>query len=433
MSPVLLGIFGFILLLLCLAAGIEIAFGMGLVGFIGFWVIVSGPAALIKLATVPFYVASKVDLVALPLFFLMAHVTFASGLSRDLFNVASKWLGHLPGGMAIASIGGCAGFSAVSASSLATATTMGLVALPEMKKHQYSPALATGAIAAGGTMGGLIPPSGMLIIYGILTEESIAKLFIGGLIPGLMEALLYIITIYFLCFFKPSLGPRGPRYSFAEKMASLKNCGEVILLILLVIGGILLGWFTPTEAGAVGAAGAIGASCIRKRLTWEGFRNALTETLKSTGMIYGIMIGAFVFNNFVAASTIPMEMASTIGGLEIPSFFILLLILGTYFFLGMFLDPASMQVLTIPIYFPLIIGLGYHPLWFGIIVTRAMEISAITPPVGMNVYVVGGVADGIPMETIFKGIIPFLMADIFHVILLFIFPQLVTFLPSIFG
>jgi len=433
MSPVLLGIFGFILLFLCLAAGIEIAFGLGLVGFIGFWMIVSGPAALIKLATVPFHVASTVDLATLPLFFLMAHVTFASGLSKDLFNVASKWLGRLPGGMAIASIGGCAGFAAVSASSLATATTMGLVALPEMKKYHYSPALATGAVAAGGTMGALIPPSGMLIIYGILTEESISKLFIGGIIPGMLQAIFYIIAIYILCTLKPSLGPRGPQYTFAEKMASLKHCGEVILLIILVIGGILFGWFTPTEAGAVGAAGAIAASCIRKRLSWEAFRHALTETMKSAGMIYGIMIGAFIFNYFVAASTIPMEMAAYIGELEVPSFFVLLLIMGAYFVLGMFLDPASMQVLTIPIFFPLVISLGYHPIWFGIIVTRFMEISAITPPVGMNVYVVGGVAEGVSMETIFKGVIPFLIADILHVVLLFVFPQLATYLPSVIG
>lgn len=433
MSPILVGIIGFIVLFIFLAFGLPVGFGMALVGFGGFWYLVSQSAAMSKLIVTPFDTVCSYDLAVLPLFLLMAHVTFSSGLSKDLYNLAAKWLGHQRGGLAMATVGACAGFAAVSASSVATAATMGLVTLPEMKKYKYSPALATGAIAAGGTIGILIPPSSILIVYGIITETSIGKLFSGGMIPGILQALFYITTIYILCRLNPSYGPRGASFSLKEKFMAFTGCGEIIALILLVLGGLIIGWFTPTEAGAVGAFGAIIFSLIRRRLDWPKFKHALFETMKTTGMVYCIMIGAFIFNYFMAVTTIPMALADVVSGLSMPPLVIIILVIFVYLFLGCIMDAGAMVLLTIPVFFPLILSLNFDPIWFGIIVTRVVEIGMITPPVGMNVYVISGVAPDVPMSTIFKGIFPFLVADTVHVALLLLVPGVVLFLPSITG
>jgi len=431
MDPVAIGLIGFVILFSLLAFGMPIGAAMGLVGFAGIWILISDVAAFTKLAVVPFQVVTDYSLAVLPLFVFMAHVVFVTGMGRDLFNLASKWLGHQPGGVAQAAVAGCAGFAAVSASSIATAATMGLVAIPEMKRQKYDPALACGAVAAGGSMGVLIPPSGALIIYGILTETSIGKLFAAGLIPGILEAVFYMVTIYILCKWRPSLGPRGPKTTFREKIVAFGSCGEVIALAVLVLTGIIVGWFTPTEAGAVGAFGAIIFALLRKRLNWEKMKTAIRETLKTTGMIYGILIGAFIFNYFLAPTTIPYVIAEFVGGLPFPPMAILAMVLMVFFFLGMFLDVAAMTVLTIPIFFPLITSLGFNPVWFGILFVRMAEIAMITPPIGMNVYVIAGVAPDVPMQTIFKGIIPFVLADFCHVALLMFVPALVLFLPGI--
>lgn len=431
MEPVVIGLIGFAILFSLLAFGMPIGAAMGLVGFAGIWILISDVAAFTKLAVVPFQVVTDYSLAVLPLFILMAHVVFVTGMGRDIFNLASKWLGHQPGGVAQAAVAGCAGFAAVSASSIATAATMGLVAIPEMKRLKYDPALATGAVAAGGSMGVLIPPSGALIIYGILTETSIGKLFAAGLIPGILEAVFYMVTIYILCKWRPSLGPRGPKTTFREKIVAFGSCGEVIALAVLVLTGIIVGWFTPTEAGAVGAFGAIIFALLRKRLNWEKMKTAIRETLKTTGMIYGILIGAFIFNYFLAPTTIPYVIAEFVGGLPFPPMAILGMVLMVFFFLGMFLDVAAMTVLTIPIFFPLITSLGFNPVWFGILFVRMAEIAMITPPIGMNVYVIAGVAPDVPMQTIFKGIIPFVLADFCHVALLMFVPALVLFLPGL--
>jgi C4-dicarboxylate transporter DctM subunit len=331
----------------------------------------------------------------------------------------------------MATVAGCAGFAAVSASSIATATTFGLQALPEMKRYNYDPALATGCIAAGGTMGILIPPSGMLIIYGIFTGTSIGRLFSGGMIPGILEAIFYMITIYILCLWKPSLGPRGPSYSFREKIAAFGSCGEIVGLVVLVLGGLIIGWFTPTEAGAVGAFGAIVLSLIRGRLTWSKFKHALAETIKTTGMVYVILIGAFILNYFLAVTTIPFWLADTISALPLPPLAIMAAMIMVYLFLGCIMDAAAMILLTIPVFFPLAMSLGFDPIWFGIIIVRVVEIGMITPPIGVNVYVIAGVAPDVPMQTIFKGIVPFLIADVFHVLLLLFVPAVVLFLPGL--
>lgn len=433
MSPVLVGILGFIVLFSLLALGLPIGAGMALVGFVGTWFLISDVAAFTKLAVVPFQTVTDYSLAVLPLFILMAQVVFVSGMGRDLFNLASKWLGHKRGGVAMAAVAGSGVFAAVSASSIATATTMGLVSIPEMRRLKYDPALATGAVAAGGTMGVLIPPSGALIIYGILTETSIGKLFAAGIIPGILEALFYILVIGILCWWKPKLGPPAEKAPLGEKIKSLGGCGEIVALIIFVLTGLIIGWFTPTEAGAVGAFGAIIMCTLRGRLTWDNFKTAIVETLKTTGMIYGILIGALIFNVFVAASTIPYVLSEFIGNMALPPHAILVMVLVLYFFLGCFLDVAAMTVLTIPIFFPLVVSLGFNPIWFGIIFVRMAEIAMITPPIGMNTFVIAGVVKemGIPMETVFKGIIPFLLADFLHVTLLILFPSLSLFLVKL--
>jgi tripartite ATP-independent transporter DctM subunit len=433
MSPVLVGIFGFIVLFSLLALGLPIGAGMALVGFAGTWFLISDVAAFTKLAVVPFQTVTDYSLAVLPLFILMAQVVFVSGMGRDLFNLASKWLGHKRGGVAMAAVAGSGVFAAVSASSIATATTMGLVSIPEMRRLKYDPALATGAVAAGGTMGVLIPPSGALIIYGILTETSIGKLFAAGIIPGILEALFYIGVIVILCWWKPQLGPPAEKAPLREKIKSLGGCGEIVALIIFVLAGLIIGWFTPTEAGAVGAFGAIILCTLRRRLTWAGFKTAIVDTLKTTGMIYGILIGALIFNVFVAASTIPYVLSEFIGNMALPPLAILFMVLVLYFFLGCFLDVAAMTVLTIPIFFPLVVSLGFNPIWFGIIFVRMAEIAMITPPIGMNTFVIAGVVKemGIPMETVFKGIVPFLIADFLHVTLLILVPSLSLYLVEL--
>ncbi len=425
------GVIGIGAVLILAAAGMPVAFAMALVGFAGFSYLVGVQGALAKLSVVPFMTASSYDYSVIPLFMLMAFVLFEAGFSRNLYNVTYKWLAALPGGIAIATIGACAIFAAVSASSMATAATMGLVAIPEMKRLNYDSKLATGCVAAGGTMGILIPPSGILILYGILTEQSIGKLFMAGMIPGVLEAIFYIATIYIMCRLRPERGPRGPKTSFMEKVASLKECAEVVALIGLALGGLFVGWFTPSEAGAVAAFGAIVLALLRRRLNWTKFWSACIETLKTTGMIYAMLIGAFLFNFLMAASDIPTKLADYVGTLPVPPMVILLVIFLTYLVLGCFLDALAMVILTLPIFFPLILNLGFNPIWFGIIIVRVMEIALITPPVGLNVFVIAGVAKDVPMSTIFKGIVPFLIADLCHVMLLLFVPQVALFLPNL--
>ncbi|MFC1534495.1 TRAP transporter large permease [Thermodesulfobacteriota bacterium] len=431
MSPIAIGFIFLIIFFALLAFGLSIGAGMAIIGFLGFWYLVSAPAAFHGLAEIPFGTISSYDFSVLPLFIFMAQIVFVSGLGKDLYNLAAKWLGHQPGGLAMATVGACGGFAAVSASSIATAATMGLVALPEMKKYNYDPALSTGCIAAGGTLGVLIPPSGGLILYGIITEESIGRLFMAGLVPGILEALFYMVTIYILCTAMPHYGPRGPRSSFKEKLMAFGSCGEIIGLIALVLGGLMIGWFTPTEAGAVGAFGALFFSLIRRRLSLQKFFDASLAAMKTTGMIFFILIGAFVFKTFLAVTTIPFWLADFVSGLPLPPMFIIVGIMVVWLFLGCFMDPAAMILLTVPIFFPLAMDLGFDPIWFGIIATRMGEIAQITPPVGINVYIMAGVAPEVPLQTIFKGIFPFLLADIFHVALLLSFPSITLFFPNL--
>jgi C4-dicarboxylate transporter DctM subunit len=429
-SPVTIGLIGIGVFFLLLAIGLPVGFAMILVGFVGFTCIVSVEAASIKLAMTPFASASSYHFSVIPLFILMAHICFQAGFSKDLYGLANAWLGHLPGGLAMATVGACALFAAISASSLATVVTFALVALPEMKKYNYDYKLSTGAVAAGGTMGVLIPPSGALIIYGLIAEQSIGKLFMAGIIPGILEAIFYMGTILIWCRLSPRLGPLGPKTTFKEKIASFGRIGEILVLIILILGGLFIGWFTPTEAGAVGAFGALVISVARRRLTWQGFKTAIWETMKATGMIYAMIIGALLLNFFMAVSTIPTQLSSIASELPIGPLGIMVFVLIIYIILGCFVDAMAMVLLSIPIFLPLVTGLGFDAIWFGIIVVRMSEIAVITPPVGMNVYTVAGLVKDAPMSTIFKGVIPFIIADICHVALLLFFPQIALFLPS---
>ena len=431
MTPVLAGILGIGLLFVLLALGMPIGFAMGLVGVIGFGLLISFHAAIIKVGVIAFDLSTNYAIGTVPLFLFMAHVLFASGIGKDLYDFAARMLGHRRGGLAMATIGASAGFASVNASSLATTATMGLVALPEMRKHGYSPALSSGAVAAGGTIGSLIPPSGMFIIYGILTETSIGDMFAAGIIPGILLAVFYMIVISVQCRIDPRAGPAGPRYGWRERLDGLRRTGSVIVLFSFVMGGIIWGWFTPTEAGAMGAFGALVIAGARRRLTMSSLKIAAFDTLRTTGMIFGILFGALVFNAFVTVTTIPLNIVGWVTEVSLPPLAVLLIILAVYFFLGMILDASAMMTLTVPLFFPLVTGLGYDAVLFGVLVVRMTEIALITPPVGMNVYVLSGVAKDIPLPTIFRGTAPFVLADVLHVGLLLAVPALVMWLPSI--
>ena len=430
MTSLTVGIIGICILLVLLFSRMPIGFVMGLVGFAGFAYLSGFNGGLGVLRTVVYSTFADYNLSVIPLFILMGSFCFFAGLSKDLYDTVHSWLGQLRGGLAMATVGACAGFAAISGSSLATAATMGTVALPEMKRYKYDDRLATGSVAAGGTIGILIPPSIILILYGIITEQSIGKLFLAGFIPGVLEAVFYMVTIYLLCKSNPLMGPPGPRTSFLGKITSLKTTWVVFALFILVIGGIYLGVFSPTEAAGVGAFGAFIFGLARRRLGWQAFKNSLVDTGKTTAMIFIIILGAMVLGYFLAISRIPFVLADIVGALVVNRYVILVLILLVYLFLGCVMDSMAIMLLITPIFFPLAMSLGFNPIWFGILITRVTEIGLITPPVGLNAYIIRGVAKDVPMQTIFRGIIPFLIADVCHVVLLIALPQLSLFLPS---
>ncbi|MBW1799132.1 MAG: TRAP transporter large permease [Deltaproteobacteria bacterium] len=433
MSPLTIGALGIVLLMFFLFMRMPIAVAMGVVGVLGMSVVVGLEAGLSVLKTAPFAAIAKYGFSVVPLFILMGNFCFHAGVSRDLYFTVNRWIGHFRGGLAMATVGACAGFAAVSGSSLATAATMGTVALPEMKKYKYSPELATGAISAGGTLGILIPPSVVLVIYGILTEQSIAALFLAGFLPGILEAVFYIIAISIVCKINPQAGPAGPKSSLSEKIISLKDTWPILTLFIIVIGGIYAGVFSPTEAAGIGAFFALVIALVKRALGPKSFFASLEDTAKSTAMIFTILIGAMVLGYFLTATRLPFELANVVSGLELNRYIIFGLILVVYLILGCIMIPMAMVILTIPIVFPLVIAQGFDPIWFGIITVRIFEIAQITPPVGMNVFVISGVARDVPMGTIYKGIVPFLIADICHLILLIAFPRIALFLPGLMG
>ena len=431
MSPLIVGVIGFVVLVfLLLFGGTPVAFALGVVGVVGFGYLVGWEPALNLLRTTPYLTISDYSMSVIPLFLLMGALTFYAGISRDLYYTMYRWLGNLRGGLAMATVAACAGFAAISGTSMATAATMGTVALPEMKRYKYDSALAVGCVAAGGTMGILIPPSVTMIVYAIITEQSVGKLFLAGVIPGILEAVFYIVTIAILCKRRPLIGPPGERTTFAQKIFSLGSTWPVITLFLIVIGGIFMGVFSPTEAGGIGALGAFLFALGKRKLSWSNLYAALLETGKTTAMLLVIIIGAKIFGYFLSVSRLPFELADVLAGLTFNRYIILGMIMAVYIVLGCFMLPMPLIIVTVPIIFPLILSLDFNPIWFGIIVVRLVEMGQITPPVGLNLFVVKGVAKDIPMGTIYRGVIPFFIADIFHVVLLVALPQISLFLPG---
>lgn len=419
------------LLLILFFVGMPVAYAMGLVGLVGFCYMVSVESGF-RLVAQDFYTTfASYSLTVIPMFIFMGSVAFHSGMSGRLFDTAYKFWGQVRGGLAISAVIACAGFAAICGSTNASAAAMGRVTLPEMKRHNYDPSLATGCVAAGGTLGILIPPSTIFIIYGILTQQSIGRLFAAGIFPGLILTALLALTIYIQCRLNPALGPSGARVIWKERIVSLLGVSEMVALFGLVMGGLFVGFFTPTEAGAVGAAGALGIGLGRRRLTWRAFVDSLAETTRITSMLLLILAGATLFGHFLAVTKVPFGLASWIGSLSMPPSIIMGGIILGYLIAGCFIDVLALIILTVPILFPLVVGLGFDPIWFGVIIVLVTGMGVITPPVGVNVYVIRGVARDIPLEVIFRGIFPFLGAMIVNAVLLIFFPQIALFLPNL--
>jgi len=429
-SVTAIGFIGLFALFAMLILRVPVAMAMLVVGFFGTTAISGYAAALSALGTESFEMSVTLTLTVIPLFVLMGNLAGISGMSRDLFNAAYCWVGHWRGGLASATIAGCAGFAALSGSSIASAITMGRVALPEMKRFKYDDGLATGAVAAGGTLGILIPPSTGLIIYAILTEQSIGRLFMAGIIPGILLTCLFLLAIAIVTRIKPEIGPAGPVSNFKDKIKSLRKAFTMVAIVLATIGGIYSGVFTPVEAAGVGAVLAFCVTLYRKSLDREKMSFVVLQTLQTTATVFMILIGAHVFIPFMALTHIPADMVSFLVNLDVGKTGIIILILVTYIFLGTFLEGLAMLVLTLPVAFEVITQLGMSPIWFGIVVVIVLEMGLISPPVGLNVFVVKSVAQDVSMGTIFRGIWPFWIAMGFCLIILVAFPQIATFLPD---
>ncbi|HER34856.1 MAG TPA: TRAP transporter large permease [Halothiobacillaceae bacterium] len=430
MSPVQIGILGCILLFVLLAASVPVAFAMAIIGFAGFALVVS-PQAAMSMITLDLYdTFSSYSLTVIPLFVLMGQVAFHAGISRRLFNAAYHWLGGLPGGLAMSTVGACTAFGAICGSGPATAATMASVALPEMKRYKYSMELGCGAVAAGGSLGMLIPPSVVFIVYAIMTEQSVGKLFIAGIVPGLLIALLFCLTIYLNCKWRPHLGPAAPPVTWSAKFTSLLGVIETLTLFLVVMGGMFKGFFTPTEAAAIGAAGTLIIALFKRQLRWKALIRSLRETVRTSCMVMIIVTGAVIFGHFLAVTQIPVKLASTLAALPLPGWSVMGLIILFYLLAGCFVDALGLILLTIPIFYPVVMQLGYDPIWFGVIIVIITQMGVISPPVGVCVYVVSGIERDVPLQTIFRGALPFLLALIVAAIILVAFPQLCLFLPK---
>lgn len=422
---------GFALLLLLLASSMPVGFVMAVVGLLGFAVVVS-PQAAFSMATIDLYTTfSDYNLTTIPLFVLMGQVAFHTGISRGLFNAAYHWLGRLPGGMAMSTVGACTAFGAICGSGPATAATIASVALPEMRRYRYDMQLATGCVAAGGGLGMLIPPSIVFIVYAILTEQSIRKLFLAGVLPGLLIAVLFCLVIYIQCRLRPALGPAGPAFSWRERLKALRGVWETLLLFGLVMGGMFAGLFTATEAAAVGAAGTLLIALGKRDLTWQRLAQCLIESVRTSCMVMMIVAGAIIFGKFLAVTQVPARLAMWLGGLPLPGWCVIGLILLFYTVGGCFLDALALDILTIPILYPVVLALGFDLIWFGVMIVLVTMIGVITPPVGVCAYVVSGMARDVPLEKVFRGSLPFLWALLLAAALITFFPRFVTFLPGL--
>ncbi|MEA2039274.1 MAG: TRAP transporter large permease [Thermodesulfobacteriota bacterium] len=431
MEPTTVGLIGLAILVIVLFSRMPVGFVMALLGVVGFSYVVTFDGGLRMLAKDFFGVFGSYSLTVVPLFILMGQVTFHAGISSRLFDTAYKFIGHWPGGLAMATVVACAGFAAICGSTNAAAATMATVTLPEMKRYKYSDVLATGTVAAGGSLGVLIPPSVIFIIYGIMTEQSIGRLFIAGIVPGLLLTILFGLAILIWVKMNPEIAPRGLKTTLKEKIYSLKGVFDTLILFVLVMGGLFAGFFTPTEAGAVGAGGAILLGFIRRRLTWKSFMQSAIESTRISCMVLVIVAGASMFGHFLAITRIPYALATWVSELAMPHWAIMAFIIFIYLVGGAFIDALALILLTISIFYPVVTNMGYDPIWFGVIIVLVTQMGVITPPVGVNVYVVSGVAKDVPLMAIFKGAVPFLIALIICALLLIPFPQIALFLPNL--
>ncbi len=445
MDPVVLGYSGLALTLTLILLRVPLAFALGSVGFIGLFLTIGWPeggeldlergwtASISYLAFEPFSFIASFALVAVPMFIMMGYVAFHAGFTRDIYYAARVWLSRLNGGLAIASVAGCAMFAAVSGSSLATAAAMGKLAVPEMLRYKYDKGLATGVVAASGTLGSLIPPSILMILYGIFTEQSVGKLLIAGLIPGALSAFIYMAMIWVRATINPELAPKPEQVSWSERFRALKGVWAISILFVLVMGGIYAGIVTPTEAAAIGAAGAWGLAALARRLNRSTARLAVVETISQVASVFAVVLGAKVFVSFIAFTGIAADLSNWALVLDLPPLMVLLALSLVFVILGTFMDPLGIMLLTLPVVTPVIQQMGYDLIWFGVIMVKLLEIGLITPPVGLNVYVLKGVVGGkVKLETIFGGITWFLAMDILTLVLLLAFPAITLWLPNSF-
>lgn len=428
MDPATVGLVGIFFLVILIFAGVPVGVTMTIIGFGGFVAILGLDKALSSMALVPFATVNRYSFAVIPLFLLMSVFVGRSGIGEDAYRAARAWVGHIRGGLAMATVGACGLFAATSGSSLATAVSMGQVAYPEMKKLKYDPKLAIGCIAAGGSLGLMIPPSMAFILIGILTEVSIGKLFMAGIIPGLLEILAYGITIYIMCRRNPAMGPAVEAVPFKKKIVAIKDTWMIAVLFVGVIGGIYGGVFTPTEAGGAGAFGALSIGLITRRLSRKDIKASFMDTAKHTAMIIVMLIGAFVFMRFLAYTRIPNLASEWVVTLNLSPMIILVIILVSFLFFGMFFDMYAVVILTTPILFPIMMDMGFDPVWWGVIMCRMIEIGMITPPFGINLFGLSASAN-VPVGIMYRGVVPFIIADCFTVAALVAFPILSTFIP----
>ncbi|MEJ0074802.1 MAG: TRAP transporter permease [Alphaproteobacteria bacterium] len=430
MSTDTVAILGFVTLFALMLLRVPVGMAMGLVGVTGFSYLVNGDAALKIIGHTSMRTVTDYTFGVIPMFLLMGAFVSNSGMSRELFRAANAFLGHLKGGLGIATIAACAGFAAISGSSVATAATFSTVAYPEMRRFNYPQSFATGVIAAGGTLGAMLPPSTVLAVYGIITEQDIGKLFIAGILPGALAATMYIITVMIIGAARPGFLPSGPKAPWSERLSAVRDVWATLLLFLFVIGGLYGGLFTPTEAGGMGAGGAFVIGVLRGRLDRASIRKSLLQATRTAAAVFTVLIGALLFGYFLTVTQTPQKVTAFLTGLGIGSYGVLGLIMLMYLVLGCLMDALAMVILTVPIIFPVIRELGFDPIWFGVIIVMTVELGLIHPPVGMIVFVIKSVIQDVTFATIFRGVLPFIITDLIRLIILIAFPIIALFLPS---
>ncbi len=430
MSTDLVAILGFVALFILMLLRVPVGMAMGLVGVCGFGVINGWTPALKIIGQSSMRTVTDYQFGVIPMFLLMGAFVTTSGMSRELFRAANAMLGHLRGGLGFATILACGGFAAISGSSVATAATFSTVAYPEMRRHNYPQSFAAGVIAAGGTLGAMFPPSTVLAVYGVITEQDIGKLFIAGIIPGLLAVTMYLTTIWLIGLARPDFLPAGVKASWPDRLNAMKDIWAPMLLFVFVIGGLYGGLFTPTEAGGVGAGGAFVIGVARGRLGRSEIRQSLLQATRTAAAVFTVLIGALIFGYFLTITQVPQKVTEFLVGLGLGPYGVLALIMGMYLILGCLMDSLAMVILTVPIVFPVMKAMGFDPIWFGVIIVMTVELGLIHPPVGMIVFVIKSVIDELSFSTIFKGVIPFIITDFLRLLILIAFPIIATWLPS---